>query len=122
MADPIPVPPTTTIVAIAGCLVGVTYLESALIEYPSRWLGPSGTLVGLAVLLCAQLLLATLLYRRVRRSQDAYSVFFSRATLLVLAAFVTFTAAILVPQGVTLVSHELHGAASAGAALLGLRA
>jgi hypothetical protein len=107
------------LVAIATGLALVTYLESALVEYPLHALGALGTMTALMVLLAAQLLLALLLYRRIRRSEDAYSVFFQRATLVALATFVALTAVFLVPHGVALVSHELNSAvaiASPGAA------
>ncbi|MEJ2287357.1 MAG: hypothetical protein P8Y02_01730 [Deinococcales bacterium] len=123
MADPTPEPPTTPLVAIATGLALVTYLESALIEYPLHGLGPVGTVASLVLLLAAQVLLAVLLYRRVRRSEDAYSVFFRRATLVALATFVALTAVLLVPHGVALVSHELGSAAALPALpVLGARA
>jgi len=113
MADAIPHPPTAALAATAAGLLIATYLVSALVEYPLPWLGTLGTLVALAVLVVSQLLLAGLLYRRVRRSEDAYSVFFRRATLVGLAVFVVFTAIVLVPEGVALVHRELSGAAAA---------
>jgi len=122
MADPIPASKTPTILVIAACLAGVTYLESALLEYPSHWLGTAGALGVLAALGAIQLLLAGLLYRRVRRNDDGYSVFFRRTALVVLAAFVALTAVILVPQGVALVSRDIHGAASLGALARAARA
>ena len=100
------------LVAIATGLALVTYLESALVEYPLHGIGPRGTMAALVLLLAAQVLLAVLLYRRVRRSEDAYSLFFQRATLVVLAAFVALTAVLLVPHGVALVSHELSSTAA----------
>jgi len=111
-----PEPPTASLVAIAACLAIVTYLESALVEYPLHWLGPVGTVAALTALVASQVLFAALLYRHVRRSQDAYSLFFGRATLVALAAFVALTAVLLVPEGVALVRHELSSAAAAAAA------
>ncbi len=122
MADPRPEPPTLTLVAFAAGLGGVTYLVSALVEYPSHWLGAAGTLAGLAALVLAQVLLAFLLYRNVRRCEDVYSRFFSRATLVALAAFVVLTVVILAPHGVALVSRELHDAAVLGARAVGVGA
>jgi 4-hydroxybenzoate polyprenyltransferase len=113
MADGIPQPPTKALAATAAALLVATYLTSALLEYPLPWLGAPGTLVVLAVLVTMQVLFATLLYRRIRRSDDAYSVFFQRATLVGLAVFVVITAAVLVPEGVTLVHRELSGVAAA---------
>ncbi len=117
MADGIPQPPTKALAAIAAALLVATYLASALLEYPLPWLGTLGTLVVLAVLVATQVVFAGLLYRRIRRSEDAYSVFFQRATLVGLAVFVVITAAVLVPEGVALVHRELSGAAAT--ALLG---
>lgn len=112
MADGIPRPPTRALAATAAALLVATYLASALLEYPPPWLGAPGTLVVLAVLVTMQVVFATLLYRRIRRSNEAYSVFFRRATLVVLAMFVVITAAVLVPEGVTLVHRELSSAAA----------
>lgn len=112
MADGIPRPPTAALAAIAAALLAATYLASALLEYPLPWLGTPGTLTALAVLVVSQVFLAGLLYRRIRRSEDAYSVFFHRATLLGLAVFVAFTAAVLVPEGVALVHRDLGAAAA----------
>ena len=114
MADGTPRPPTTALAAIATALLAATYLASALLEYPLPWLGTLGTLAALAALGGSQVLLVGLLYRRVRHSEDAYSVFFRRATLVGLAAFVVLTAAVLVPEGVALVHRELSNAATAG--------
>jgi uncharacterized protein YacL len=117
MADAIPHPPTAALAATAAGLLIATYLVSALVEYPLPWLGIPGTLTALAVLVASQLLLAGLLFRRVRRREDAYSLFFRRTTLVGLVLFVAFTAAILVPEGVALVHRELSGAAAVSAHL-----
>ncbi len=121
MADVTPRPPTAALAATAAALFIATYLVSALLEYPLPWLGTLGTLAALAALGASQILLVGLLYRRVRRSEDAYSVFFHRATLVGLAVFVAFTAAVLVPEGIALVHRELSSAAAA-APWLGVRA
>ncbi len=113
MADVILRPPTAALAATAAALFTATYLLSALLEYPLPWLGTLGTLAALAVLGASQVLLVGMLYRRVRRSEDVYSVFFHRATLVGLAVFVVFTAAVLVPEGIALVHHELSSAAAA---------
>lgn len=114
MADGIPRPPTAALATIAAALLASTYLASALLEYPLPWLGAPGTLTVLALLAATQVFLAGLLYRRIRRSEDAYSVFFHRATLVSLAVFLAITAVVLVPEGVALVHRELSHATAAG--------
>ena len=116
MAEPFPQPPTARLVAIASGLGLVTYLESALVEYPLGGVRPLLTMVALGVLLALQVLLAVLLVRSVRRNEDAYSVFFSRATLVALAAVLALTALILLPAGAALVQRELADAAANTAA------
>lgn len=112
MADPIARPPTLALVAIATALAVVTYLESALLEYPLAGVGALGALAGLSLLVALQVVLVVLLVRTVRRSGDAYSVFFRRAALVALVAFLALTAAILVPEGAALVQRELGSTAA----------
>jgi|GEM_PF-5004872 len=114
MADGIPRPPTAALATIAAALLASTYLASALLEYPLPWLGTLGTFTALAALGGSELLLVGLLYRRIRKSEDAYSVFFLRATLVGLTAFVALTAAVLLPESVSLVHRALSNAAAVG--------
>lgn len=122
MAERNPEPPSLSIVAIAVCLGAATYLEAALVEYPLDALGAAGTLAALAALALCQVALAAGLYRRVRASGETYSVFFRRATLVALAAFVALTVVLLAPQGAALVHRELSGHAAALAAATGMAA
>ncbi len=106
-------PPPHTLFAVFAVLLGVvTYLEAALLEYPLRWLGSGASLTALLALVAAQLALCTALYRHLRRHGDAYSTFFSRASLLALAAYIALTALFLFPYGVGLMHHDIAGVAA----------
>jgi len=107
MSDTDRKPPHVTFLVLGSLLAAVTYLESALLEYPPHWLGPASSLAVLALLVAAQAMLCVFLYRHLRRNNDAYSTFFNRATLLALAAYLTLTALFLLPHGVSFVSHDL---------------
>lgn len=104
-------------ILLASFLGAVTYLESALLEYPAPWLGAGASLAALAALVAVQAYLCTALYRHLRRNADAYSTFFSRATLVALAAYLALTVLFLFPHGVAFVHHDIGGlvAGSAGA-------
>lgn len=112
-------PSQTPFILYASLLATVTYVESALLEYPLPWLGPAASLAVLALMVVAQLALCAALYRTVRRSADAYSVFFNRAALVALAAYLALTVLFLFPHGVSFVHHDLGslaGVAGRGAA------
>lgn len=119
MPDTDRTPPHTPFILLATLLAAITYLESALLEYPPQWLGAAASLAVFALLLAVQLGLCLALYRQVRRNQDVYSNFFSRATLVALAAYLTLTALFLLPHGVAFVSQDLGSLTSA---LAGARA
>lgn len=95
-------------------LAAVTYLESALLEYPVHWLGPSASLAVLAAMVAVQVALCANLYRGVRRNGDIYSTFVRRASLLVLAAYLAFTVIFLLPDGIAFVHHDIGSLAAIG--------
>ncbi|HKI57456.1 MAG TPA: hypothetical protein VKB31_09935 [Trueperaceae bacterium] len=117
MPDVIQKPSHTPFILLVAGLAAVTYLESALLEYPPRWLGSGAGLAAFAVLLAAQALLCLALYRHLRRNAEAYSTFFSRATLVVLATYLALTVLFLFPHGVAFVHNDIGAAAIAVGAL-----
>lgn len=105
--------PPHTLFAVFAVLLGiVTYLETVMLEYPLRWLGPGASLAALVAMVAVQLALCAALYRHLRRHADAYSTFFSRATLVALAAYVALTALFLFPHGASLMHRDLSGVAA----------
>lgn len=100
-------PSHTPLIVLASLLAAVTYVESALVEYPLDWLGATASLLVFAGFLAAQLLLCAALYRHLRRNADAYSTFFSRASLLALAAYLALTVLFLLPHGIAFVHHDI---------------
>lgn len=111
MPDAYRTPPHTLFAVFAVLLGVVTYLEAALLEYPLRWLGPTASLTALLAMVAAQLVLCTALYRHIRRHADVYSTFFSRASLVALAAYLALTALFLFPYGASLMHHGMGGVA-----------